>query len=143
MLSDRDATYCEKADNFNKTWNFKLNHAMTLIGYDVGDWPRGWPNYYYEYREVPWCRSRHFSKSCFEDEVEWNAGDHSLSCCKTEWINTIRTKKDYWILQNSWGENWGMNGMIHVKVGEGKGWCGMNMDPYEMIVHTYNRFDHN
>jgi len=30
------------------------------------------------------------------------------------WDKDSETDESYWILENSWGESWGVNGLMHV-----------------------------
>lgn len=50
--------------------------------------------------------------------------------------NDSATKKDYWIVRNSWGGSWGEQGYIRMLIQPGmtKGECGINMDPSYPVV---------
>lgn len=43
-------------------------------------------------------------------------------CCK----NVLVEAKDYWLVQNSWGKDWGDNGFIKLAVEGNRGISGMN-----------------
>lgn len=36
---------------------------------------------------------------------------------------------DYWIIKNSFGSKWGENGFFRIKMANGTGLCGVNVDP--------------
>jgi C1A family cysteine protease len=39
---------------------------------------------------------------------------------------------EYWILRNSWGTSWGMNGYMYLAMHSGEGRCGCQKKPYKV-----------
>lgn len=37
--------------------------------------------------------------------------------------------QDYYLVKNSWGPSWGLKGYLKIAIVEGKGICGIQMDP--------------
>ncbi|OMJ94373.1 hypothetical protein SteCoe_2416 [Stentor coeruleus] len=47
---------------------------------------------------------------------------------------TTTASPPYWIIKNSWGEDWGLAGYCHVEITSGDGVCGVNMQPSYPVV---------
>jgi len=42
--------------------------------------------------------------------------------------------KKYWVIQNSWGQDWGENGHIRLQRHDADSYCGMNSDPQKGVA---------
>lgn len=67
-----------------------------------------------------------YSKGVFSGPCS-NAVDHAVLIVGYGSENGV----DYWIVKNSWGTGWGMNGYVHMQrnTGDASGICGINMMP--------------
>jgi cathepsin L len=45
------------------------------------------------------------------------------------WGNDASSGKDYWLVKNSWNTTWGDKGYIKLAIVDGKGICGVQMEP--------------
>ena len=49
--------------------------------------------------------------------------------------------KDFWLVKNSWSTNWGDNGYFRLGIQEGKGICGIQMQPITVSSYDSSAFD--
>lgn len=45
------------------------------------------------------------------------------------WGTDHDSGKDYWLLKNSWATTWGDKGYMKIAIHDGKGICGVQMEP--------------
>ena len=63
-----------------------------------------------------------------DDEHE-NCGDDLNHAVTVVGYNEDDPSNPYWIMRNSWGEDWGDKGYAYIKIVPGEGVCGIQMEP--------------
>jgi len=61
----------------------------------------------------------------------YTGGIISSADCGTETdhgVLIVGYGKGYWIVKNSWGADWGLDGFVHIADKTGEGVCGINTD---------------
>ena len=76
------------------------------------------------------CKKKKRGKKCKKGEKK-RRKNRKIHCCKKELIEegeviTETVDQEYWLVQNSWGADWGDNGFIKLGVEGGYGVSGMN-----------------
>ena len=67
-----------------------------------------------------------------------NEGEYEMKeryCCK-DIEREVKSSDGYWTLQNSHGAKWGEEGRFRVKVSNGAGFCGINLDAVQPVVRV-------
>ena len=118
-------------DSSNADCDAVLNHAMVLVGYTSGT-----EEVTQEVRRK-YCRKRRFydhryrGGCSFRDEFLYQS-----FCCWYEYetVTTSYGESDTWLIQNSWGADWGEDGFVPLVVEDGEGVCGMNVDVSWVVI---------
>jgi len=70
---------------------------------------------------------------------EWEQVDHSVVCAGWGTENGV----DYWIIQNTWGKDWGNGGYFRMKRGAdvaGIESINVAVDPYMLVKDSYGNW---
>jgi len=66
-----------------------------------------------------------YSEGIFDSEDCGTQLDHATNV--VGWGS--ENDKEYWIMRNSWSSTWGESGYIRIKITDGAGICGIQMEP--------------
>ena len=61
--------------------------------------------------------------------------NHDVLVVGYDKTNNDDPKKNFWIVKNSWGSDWGNEGYIYIGIEEGPGVCGIQVEPSYPIVN--------
>lgn len=108
-----------------------INHAVVIVGLDSEEVTTtvttGGSKGRYRCRKA--SRTEKKSKTC-ENEGEKSVRRGTKCCWREDAVEgtttTTTADQDYWLIQNSWGTDWGQDGLIKLAVEGGYGVSGMN-----------------
>jgi len=117
-----------RADNCDGN---RIDHGVVIVGYEAGDGEgmtetvtttETWCRYQTWWDRRYWTGCRYWDEFLVQDRY----------CCWEETTTeTIQSSGDsYWLVQNSWGNQWGEAGFVRMAVDfSGIGACGINSEP--------------
>jgi C1A family cysteine protease len=70
---------------------------------------------------------RHYKSGILDSAMCKTGLNHSVNI--VGWGEDSSTSSEYWIIRNSWGTTWGESGFMRLKIEEGDGICGAQMQP--------------